>query len=80
MVRCGLAEPPPTTLSCITVDDVDWVVDPTADPITAVTFGRSPALEVRVPASLGTTVVPAALVDLTPMAVALPRTAHACVG
>jgi len=80
VVRCGLSEPAPTTTGCLTVDDVDWVVDPSTDPITAITFGRSPALEVRVPASLGKEVVPAALVDLAPMAVTLPRTAHACVG
>jgi hypothetical protein len=80
VVRCGLSEPPPTTTSCLTVDGIDWVVDPAGDPITALTYGRSPALQVRVPASLGTDVVPAALVDLTPMAAALPRTAHACVG
>jgi len=80
VVRCGLAEPAPTSTSCLTVDGVDWVVDTSADPVTAVSYGRSPAVEVLVPASLGTDVVPAALVDLGPIARTLPRTAHACVG
>ena len=81
VLRCGLPEPGPTAAPCVNVDGVDWVIeDPAADPIVFETFGRSPAIDVRVPASYGRQNASAALVDLAPMAAALPRTAHACLG
>jgi Protein of unknown function (DUF3515) len=80
VVRCGLPEQPPTTKRCVTVDDVDWIVDDSGDPIVFTAYGRAPTVEVRVPASYGAQNAPAALVALAPVARALPRTAHACVG
>ena len=80
VVRCGLPEQPPTTNRCLTVDDVDWIIDSTGDPVVFTAYGRSPTVEVRVPASFGTQNAPSALVGLAPVAAALPRTSHACIG
>ncbi len=80
VVRCGLPEPGPTTLPCVSVNGIDWVVDDGADPMTAVSYGRSPAVEVEMPTSYDRASLPAALVDLGPVASALPTTAHTCIG
>ena len=80
VLRCGLPEPGPTSLDCLSVDDVDWVVDLRADPLVFTTFGRAPAVEVRVPTSYGRQNASAALADLADVARALPKTAHRCVG
>jgi hypothetical protein len=80
VLRCGLPEPAPTELDCMTVDDVDWVVDARADPVVITTYGRSPALEVRIPASYGPSSAAAAAVDVEAVARALPTTTRACVG
>lgn len=62
VLRCGVEPPEPTTDQCVDADDgsisVDWVAVPgqaDADgnaPWTFTTYGRSPAVEVRVPASV----------------------------
>lgn len=80
VLRCGLAEPGPTTLTCLAVDGVDWVIDEKADPMTAVSYGRSPAVEVRMPRSYEPSDLPAALVDLRPVAEALPKGTRRCIG
>lgn len=80
VARCGLPEVAPTTLPCLTVDAVDWVIDDRHDPIVFTTFGRSPALEVGVPVSYGRSNASAALADLAAVAGALPRTQRACIG
>jgi len=80
VVRCGLPEQPPTTLRCLSVGAVDWIVDDARDPWVFTAYGRSPTVEVRVPASFGSGSAPAALSLLGPVAAALPRTARACIG
>ena len=79
-LRCGLAEPAPSTDRCLTVADVDWVIDDAHDPIVFVSYGRSPAVEVRVPTSYGRDSAAAALVDVAAVAKALPHTSHRCIG
>lgn len=53
VARCGVEPPGPTTDPCISVAtasaDVDWLVTEEDDMWVAVTFGRSPALELTVP-------------------------------
>lgn len=78
-MRCGLTEPAPTTRTCLEVNGIDWVIDEGADPMTAVSYGRSPAVEVWVPASYGASALPSALVDAAPIARALPTTARVCI-
>ncbi len=80
VLRCGLPELGPTRKDCQTVDDVDWVVDVSADPTTITTYGRSPAVEVRIPRSYGPTSGSDAAVDLAAVARALPKSARSCVG
>jgi hypothetical protein len=79
-VRCGLDEPPPSTDRCLSVADVDWVIDDANDPIVFVSYGRSPAVELRVPTSYGRDSAAAALVDVAAVAKAMPQTAHHCIG
>ena len=66
MVRCGVDVPPPTTEPCTNVNDVDWLISEVEGQDNrwrAVSYGRSPAVEVlfdttRVPSST-------ALVDMS---------------
>ncbi|MGH4036027.1 DUF3515 family protein [Actinomycetota bacterium Odt1-20B] len=51
IVRCGLHTPPPTADPCTQVDGVDWVWranEDQGDSKLLLTYGRSPAVEVRV--------------------------------
>jgi hypothetical protein len=77
VVRCGLQPLPPTTAQCITVNDHDWVLaDPDADPVVFTTFGTDPAVDVAVPRSYDQPT--GALVDLGPVAAALPTNGRSC--
>ncbi len=53
VVRCGVEPPGPTEDSCVAIDtpttSQDWVVTEDGVNWTAVSFGRSPALEVTIP-------------------------------
>jgi hypothetical protein len=79
-LRCGLPEQPPSPDRCLTIGDIDWVIDDAGDPIVFTTYGRSPAAQVRVPLHYRRENATAALVDLATVAGSLPRTAHSCVG
>ncbi|SJM62388.1 DUF3515 family protein [Agrococcus casei] len=47
IMRCGVAEPAPSSAACTTVDDVDWVnVAVEGSTYTFVSYGRTPAVEV----------------------------------
>lgn len=47
ILACGVEPPGPTTLECVTVDGVDWIIDDTDAPhFRFTTFGRTPAVEV----------------------------------
>ena len=80
VVRCGVDPLGPTQLQCLAVNDVDWVIDDRGDPLVFTTFGRSPALEVRIPASYPKGADSGALVDLQAVAAALPTTSLHCIG
>jgi hypothetical protein len=80
VVRCGVPPLGPTQLPCLSVNDVDWVIDESGDPLVFTTFGRSPAIEVRIPASYPKTGDSAALVQLQAAALALPKTSLHCIG
>jgi hypothetical protein len=47
--RCGVPPPGPTTQDCITVNGIDWIVQPLDDGTGFVTYGRTPAVQVLVP-------------------------------
>lgn len=47
LLTCGLPSPPPTTLRCVTVSGVDWIIDDSEDPYARITtYGRTPAVEI----------------------------------
>lgn len=81
-LRCGVDPPPPTTQRCVEVAGIDWVVGeadgaPDADEdaaaaIVMTTYGRVPALEVRLPAAAPTG-SDSVLQALAPAAAELPR-------
>ena len=50
LLYCGVDVPDPTsTLTCVTVDGIDWLRDPEDDPnFTFITYGRDPAIAVVV--------------------------------
>ena len=49
IARCGAVPPGPTTLPCLDVAGVDWIMDELDDGYVFTTYGRSPAIEVLVP-------------------------------
>lgn len=52
LFTCGLDAPPPSTLQCVTVSGVDWIIDQTDVPyLRMTTYGREPAAEVYVDTS-----------------------------
>jgi hypothetical protein len=79
VLRCGYAGVGATADACVEVNGVDWVVaDPGADPVVFAAFGRDPTVQLAVPASYGRSNASAALVDLAPVARALPSNGHTC--
>ena len=86
VLRCGVTPPGPTTDRCVTADDgttsIDWLAVPGVDgaaptPWRFTTYGRSPAVEVLVPASLTSTRSTSFLLDLGP-AVAKVKQTRTC--
>ncbi len=47
ILACGVMPPGPTTLECVTIEGVDWIIDPSDEPnYRFTTYGRTPAVEV----------------------------------
>lgn len=73
-LRCGVDPPPPTTDRCVTVTApdgtrVDWLSIPAADGSgdwIVTSYGRRPAVEVRVPRSVATEQPADLLIELGP--------------
>ena len=76
IARCGVAAPPPTTLECIGVDDVDWIIEPLSDGTRFTTYGRNPAMQVLVPNEYSPE--PLVLGGFTQVARTLPETGRRC--
>jgi len=51
IARCGLAPIGPSTDDCVRVSGIDWVAKRLSDGASFTTYGRSPAIEVLVPAA-----------------------------
>lgn len=76
VLRCGVEPPGPTTEQCVQADDgtisVDWIAVPGEEDAsgaadwTFTTYGRTPAVEVRVPREVVSTRSTSFLVDLGP--------------
>jgi hypothetical protein len=53
LIRCGVPRPGPSTLPCVTVDGVDWLIDESDSPrFVFTTYGLEPATEVIVDSDL----------------------------
>jgi hypothetical protein len=74
--RCGVEPPGPTTQDCITVNGVDWIVQPLDDGTGFVTYGRRPAVQVLVPKQYAPETF--ALPALAPAATKVPQDEHRC--
>jgi len=71
LLRCGVEPPGPTTLRCVSVDDVDWIIDESDAPTYRfVTYGRTPAVEVVV--DNDTVAGSTAIADLSGAVAAIP--------
>ena len=78
LLWCGVDAPGASTLPCVSVNDVDWIVDDSAAPtFRFTTFGRTPAIAVVVDSerASGSTV----LADLS-RAVSVTEQTNACLG
>lgn len=85
VLRCGVEPLPPTTDDCVTADDgttsVDWIAvpgpadDSGAAPWTFTTYGRTPAVEVTVPASVTASRSTSFLLELGPAVTHAPAQA-----
>lgn len=78
LLRCGVPDPGPTTLPCVTALGIDWVVDDSRkNAISYTTFGRDPAIQVVIDhtAVSDSTV----LADLKAAVSVIPPTRH-CIG
>jgi hypothetical protein len=53
IARCGLPALEPTTLDCVAVDDIDWIIRELDDGTAMSTYGTDPAIEVLVPEEYG---------------------------
>ncbi len=73
---CGYPPPPPSTLECLSVNGVDWVVQPRSNGVQFTTYGRSPALDVLVPSAYAPE--PLLLPAFSTVGAALPTTGRAC--
>lgn len=70
---CGLEPPAPTTLQCVTINSVDWIVDDKDLPyLRLTTYGRQPAAQAYVDTSRLS--ADAALQALAPAVQMLPKT------
>lgn len=70
---CGLKPPAPTTLQCVTINSVDWIVDEQDSPyLRLTTYGRTPAAQAYVDTTKLS--ADAALQALAPAVQMLPKT------
>jgi len=76
IARCGLPAMEPTTLDCVGVDDIDWIVKELDGGTAMVTYSTDPALEVLVPDTYGPG--PLLLPAFTDIARSLPQTGQEC--
>lgn len=78
VARCGLDSPPPTTSDCIAAEGVDWVARTAGQGggMVFLTYGRSPAIELIVPAAYAPE--PLLLAAFADAARQLPQGNHRC--
>ena len=75
LLTCGVTVPGPTTMPCVSINDVDWIEDDSQKPLYIyTTFGRDPAVQVAIDSTVvsGST----ALVDVSAAVSTLPMTSQ----
>ncbi|MBT0769772.1 DUF3515 family protein [Kineosporia sp. J2-2] len=77
-LSCGATPTGPTTDECIEVDDVSWVFTESDDSYNFLTYGRDPAVLVRVPSSVERSSATGALADLNDAVAELDTTERRC--
>ncbi len=73
---CGYPAAAPSTVECLAVDGVDWLIQRRSDGVQFTTYGRSPAMDVLVPAAYSPE--PLLLPAFGPAARSLPETGRRC--
>jgi len=73
---CGYPPLEPSTLDCIAVDGVDWVVQPRSDGVQFTAYGRTPTMDVLVPSAYAPE--PLVLPAFGAAARSLPANGHQC--
>jgi hypothetical protein len=64
ILACGVTPPGPTTLKCINIGGVDWIVDSSKTPkLTVTTYGRTPAVQLFLDSSASSGVDPNQVLD-----------------
>jgi len=64
ILACGVTPPGPTTVKCVVLGGVGWIVDSSKSPkLTATTFGRVPAVQVFLDSSAASGVDPNQVLD-----------------
>jgi hypothetical protein len=79
VLRCGVPASGPTTNPCLEADGLDWTFSETKKTLRFLSYGRSPAIEVQVPTSVGRQSASAALIDLANAVRPIP-TSTKCIG
>ena len=79
VLRCGVPPTGPTTDQCLEANGLDWVITDTKDAVRYVSYGRTPAVEVTVPAAVGPANASGALIDLAEAVRPLP-VSTTCIG
>lgn len=77
ILHCGVEPPAPTTVLCVTVRGVDWIIDESQkgdDIYTLTTYGRDPAVEVTVDQSRVS--ASSAVLDLANAVSSVPQSRH----
>lgn len=64
LLSCGVTPPGPTTLKCVSLGGIDWIVDSSRSPrLRITTFGRTPAVQVYLDSSSKAGVDPNEVLD-----------------
>jgi hypothetical protein len=77
-LSCGATPTGPTPDHAFAVNEVCWVITESTSSYTFLTYGRDPAVLVRVPTSIERTEATSALVDLDKAVSALKQSQHRC--
>jgi hypothetical protein len=79
VLRCGVPPPGPTTEHCLEADGLSWIIAETKHTVRFVSYGRTPAIELQIPASIERSSAPGALIDLADAVRPIPASTK-CVG